>query len=201
MVGQQLSQTNEKCYSVRCNSFYHYFTDLNTARVNWGWQDTCSMSDRRLSLSCCPAMKGQLQCCIFEGAIVHWNGNHAKHEWVAAVISPCATVNGEFVKRGRDFDADYFTVDEDTRQCLHEEDRTSQVNFTKAMRTFCAFLAAGRQAGKKMCSLSLPSFNSQLYKIHDSNSIKICFGRAPMLFPSFEFRHFLDPKTQNTKFM
>ena len=68
------------------------------------------------------------------------------------MISPWATVNGEFVKRGRDFDADYFTVDEDTRQCLHEEDRTSQVNFTKAMRTFCAFLAAGRQG--KRCALS-----------------------------------------------
>ena len=34
MVGQQLSQTNEKCYSVRCDPFYHYFTDLNTAPVS-----------------------------------------------------------------------------------------------------------------------------------------------------------------------
>ena len=32
MVGQQLSQTNEKCYSVRCDPFYHYFTDLNTGK-------------------------------------------------------------------------------------------------------------------------------------------------------------------------
>ena len=53
--------------------------------------------------------------------------------------------------------------------------------FYKGDEDFLCF-SCGRQAGKKMCSLSLPSFNSQLYKIHDSNSIKICFGRAPMLY-------------------
>ena len=35
MVGQQLSQTNEKCYSIRRDPFYHYFTDLNTACVSF----------------------------------------------------------------------------------------------------------------------------------------------------------------------
>ena len=33
MVGQQLPQTNEKYYSVRCDFFYHHFTDLNTTYV------------------------------------------------------------------------------------------------------------------------------------------------------------------------
>ena len=33
MVGQYLPETNEKCYSVRCDPFYHHFTNLNTASV------------------------------------------------------------------------------------------------------------------------------------------------------------------------
>jgi hypothetical protein len=57
---------------------------------------------------------------------------------------------------------------------------TLRVNFTKGTKDFCAFLAAGRQG--KGCALPASLFNPQLYKIHDSISTKICFGRAPMLF-------------------
>jgi len=40
---------------------------------------------------------------------------------------------------------------------------------------------AGRQKENDVLSAS-SLFNPQLYKIHDSNSIKICFGRAPMIY-------------------
>ena len=40
MVGQQLPQTNEKCYSIlQCPMwlFYHHFTDLNTTKGETAW--------------------------------------------------------------------------------------------------------------------------------------------------------------------
>jgi hypothetical protein len=40
-----------------------------------------------------------------------------------------------------------------------------------------------RQASREKDGLSASLFSpTQLYKIHDSNSTKICFGRPPMLF-------------------
>ena len=53
MIGQQLSQTNENTifyYSVQCNSFYHYFTHLNTAwRPALGlWLAACSQRPRTI---------------------------------------------------------------------------------------------------------------------------------------------------------
>ena len=44
MIGQQLPQINENatvCYSIRCDSFYHHFTDVNTAIVILVGMDCC----------------------------------------------------------------------------------------------------------------------------------------------------------------
>ena len=50
MVGQQLPQTNEKYYSVRCDPFYHYFTDLNTAQLNFFFEEKNNLTLKQVIL-------------------------------------------------------------------------------------------------------------------------------------------------------
>ena len=78
MVGQQLSQTNEKCYSVWCDHFYHYFTDLNTAIIVSG-------SNSLHSSGLCSAVNPYFcDCCICSQSLC----SLALSSWTSATVPP-----------------------------------------------------------------------------------------------------------------